>query len=100
MGRDDNGGMPRVSGGGAPARGWRAYMNDAIGMSLPGYVTTFARPSSGFFGFGGGGVQHWGGADAPPRAQEGGGFSSMLKYWSSSQDAPVKPDTSEPQYNR
>lgn len=100
MGRDDNQGMARVSGGGAPARWWRAYMNDAIGMSLPGFVTTFGRPSGGFFGFGGGGPQ-WGGDHGAVRAQqEESGFGSMLRYWSSSQDAPVRPDTSEPQYNR
>lgn len=104
MGRDDNQGMARVSGGGAPARWWRAYMNDAIGYSLPPFVTTFGRPSGGLFGFNDGGpeaVGGWGGDNGPVRATEdSSGFSSLLKYWSSSQDAPVKPDTAAPEYNR
>lgn len=112
MGNDAGEPMPRVSGGGAPARWWQAYMNGAINVSVPSFVTTFGRPSSGFFGFGGGGGPEQGGVawhdsgsqQQPPQQEETSGFGSMLRYWSTSaqdNDKPeIKPDNSAPQYNR
>lgn len=117
LGNDAGEPMPRVSGGGSPARWWRAYMNEAIDVSLPSFVTTFGRPSAGFFGFGQGGPEDGGGivwrdsaggaADPAGAAQgggESGGFSSMLRYWSTTQDdnngGALKPDRSKPEYNR
>lgn len=113
MGNDAGEAMPRVSGGGAPARWWQAYMNGAINVSLPSFVTTFGRPSKGFFGFGSGGgpeeggaVWHdtTGGAPAPAQQEESSGFGSMLRYWSTTEGdsikPDIKPDNSAPQYNR
>ncbi len=109
MGNDAGEPMPRVSGGGAPARWWQAYMNGAIDVSLPSFVTTFGRPSAGFFGFGEGGPEDGGviwrdSGDSSPSAQqsaqESGGFRSMLRYWSTTDSEAVKPDNSAPQYNR
>ncbi len=111
MGNDAGEPMPRVSGGGAPARLWQAYMNGAIDVGVPSFVTTFGRPSGGFLGFGQGGPEDGGAiswsatGDAP--AQKDSGFSSMLKYWSTTDGGDVtvkpdtsKPDTSKPDYNR
>ena len=108
MGNDAGDAMPRVSGGGAPARLWQAYMNGAIDVSLPSFVTTFGRPSSGFFGFGAdggpeGGSGVWydsGASDQAPRQEESGGFGSMLRYWSTTGSENIKPDNSAPEYNR
>ena len=124
LGRDDSTPMPRVAGGGAPARWWKGYMNQAIDMSVPGFVTSFGRASAGFLGFGTGGPEsggtQWysttGGtpvqADqanppqpAPPPPEQDSGFSSLLNYWSSTSNdndsgPRIKPDTSAPKYNR
>lgn len=109
MGNDAGEPMPRVSGGGAPARWWQAYMNGAIDVSLPSFVTTFGRPSSGFFGFGQGGPEDGSGviwrdsgdsAQPSAPAKEEGGFSSMLRYWSTTDNDSVKPDNTSPTYNR
>ena len=35
IGKDDNSGMAKVTGGGAPARIWRGYMEQAIGENIP-----------------------------------------------------------------
>lgn len=125
LGNDDGAAMARVAGGGSPARWWRAYMNGAIDVSLPSFVTTFGRPSAGLFGFGQGGPEDGNGIiwhdtgpsaqdqdaaaaaanDNAAPAQENSGFSSMLRYWSNAtgnavETPEIKPDNTPPQYNR
>jgi penicillin-binding protein 1A len=104
MGNDDNTSMGKVSGGSKPARLWHDYMQGAIGLDLPSFVTTFSAPSSfgSFFGFGDSDYAPQPMANVPQgNGTDGGGFGSMLKYWSSGSggnDGEVVPNN-KPVYN-
>lgn len=92
MGHDDNSGMQRVSGGGAPARLWQAYMEQAIGQSVPVFSPELQR--SGPSSQGGDSFSEmlgrlFGGGSAPTPSGAGGNLRERFKG-----------DNANPSYNR
>lgn len=97
MGNDDNTPMQRVSGGRYPARLWRAYMQDAIGVSVPGAREREESFFSSSIDSSSYGYQP---AASSTSGDEGGfsnSFSRMLRQWSDG-DRPTP--NNKPVYNR
>lgn len=51
LGKDDNAGMERISGGGYPARIWRDYMQAGLHVPVPVFSPKLQRPRGGSDGF-------------------------------------------------
>lgn len=92
LGKDNNEGMERVSGGGYPARIWHDYMQAALGVPVPMFSPRLQRAAArGSDGFSGMLQRLFGGSDdgalLPPR-RDGGVFDGF------------KGDDARPTYNR
>lgn len=96
MGNDDNTPMQRVSGGRYPARLWRNYMSDAIGVDL-----NLRGRDADYYDAGGDFTQRPQGSQEPVNDDSGdfsSSFSNMLNQWSAGERP--KPSQAPVEYNR